>query len=405
MNTFEEYFLLEGGAAGHMAHPFDLNSVKTGNDLIVFFKKAVNSINKQKTSVKFDGLNISLKVVTGNDGKLQFALDRGSNKKEDIEGITIDKLEERFDKGHGMIPVGKFVLSVMNSSIDLIKPELKKLGLLNSSKFLNTEYVTKLTNVTEYDRNMIVFHGVNEFFTEKSKLRRTTRRVSKEVPYSKPTLNELVLKLRPVFNQHEFEVFGPTQAKSTSEVDYNKALSTPFGISFSPSDTETKTLKSWLQQAKNSKNIFVRDIKNKKILAMSKANYLYVLGGNPISNLVGDNRSYQKAIADGAIFYHATRMLGSELLKTMGSDAGELAKHEGVVIRDATLASVPVKITGEFIVKGMESKFNKSENQEDLGGYIGAINYANTTGNYMDKVNFVNRPDYGTPPRVGSFVS
>jgi DNA-directed RNA polymerase subunit M/transcription elongation factor TFIIS len=164
-----------------------------------------------------------------------------------------------------MIPVGKFVLSVMNSSIDLIMPELKKLGLLNSNKFLNTEYVTRLTNVTEYDRNMIVFHGVNEFFTEKSKIRRTTRRVSKEVPYSKPTLNELVLKLRPVFNQHEFEVFGPTQAKSTSEVDYNKALSTPFGISFSPSDTETKTLKSWLQQAKNSKNIFVRDIKNKKI--------------------------------------------------------------------------------------------------------------------------------------------
>jgi hypothetical protein len=73
-----------------------------------------------------DGLKIIFKVVTGDDGKLQFALDRGSTKKEDIEGITIDKLEERFDKGHGMIPVGKFVLSVMNSSIDLIMPELKK---------------------------------------------------------------------------------------------------------------------------------------------------------------------------------------------------------------------------------------------------------------------------------------
>ena len=29
--------LLEGGAAGHMAHPFDLGWVKTGRDLIKFF--------------------------------------------------------------------------------------------------------------------------------------------------------------------------------------------------------------------------------------------------------------------------------------------------------------------------------------------------------------------------------
>ena len=31
-----------GGAAGHMAHTFDLGDVRTGNDLIDFFNRARN---------------------------------------------------------------------------------------------------------------------------------------------------------------------------------------------------------------------------------------------------------------------------------------------------------------------------------------------------------------------------
>ena len=57
MIAFKEFLLLEGGAAGHMAHPFDLQNVKTGTDLINFFKAAANSVKNKKTAVKFDGLN------------------------------------------------------------------------------------------------------------------------------------------------------------------------------------------------------------------------------------------------------------------------------------------------------------------------------------------------------------
>ena len=41
-------FLLEGGAAGHMAHPFDLLTVNRGTDLVGFFKKAFNSLREVK---------------------------------------------------------------------------------------------------------------------------------------------------------------------------------------------------------------------------------------------------------------------------------------------------------------------------------------------------------------------
>ena len=33
-----------GGAAGHMAHPFDCREVRNGQDLINFYVKAVNAI-------------------------------------------------------------------------------------------------------------------------------------------------------------------------------------------------------------------------------------------------------------------------------------------------------------------------------------------------------------------------
>lgn len=410
MNTFSEYLLLEGGAAGHMAHPFDLKGVKTGTDLIRVFNYIKNSVKNEKTAVKFDGLNASVKLIKNDRGEFEYAFDRGSAKPIDIQGITQKNVDERFEKGHGMISVVNFLLPVLNSTINLTKSELIKLELTKPNRFLNIEYVTGQTNVTHYDRNMIVIHGINQFVPKYGKNKRLLSRSSVEVSYNENILNSYIEKIRPVFKQHGFEVFGPTKTKFEKDVNFNSALSKAFGIAFTETDTETRTLGNWLKSAKNPVGIFVRNIQGKKIPAMSKSNYLYVLGGSPISKLVGDNKSYQKAIADGAIFYHATRMLGNELLNALGSEAGELTKHEGIVIRDSKVASVPVKITGEFIVKGMESKFQKSENDEDLdyapgvSGLIGSLNYANTTGDYMGNKNKYRQPPYDSPPNPGAYT-
>jgi hypothetical protein len=54
-----------GGAAGHMRHPFDLQSVQSGEDLINIFedlKLLVGSGTGDLPNVKFDGANVSFKV-------------------------------------------------------------------------------------------------------------------------------------------------------------------------------------------------------------------------------------------------------------------------------------------------------------------------------------------------------
>ena len=80
-----------GGAAGHMQHPFDLPQVETGKDLIDFFNAAAQEVQQNPAAVKIDGVNVSFKLVEGP----QFAVDRGSLKPADIQGITLDRVGER----------------------------------------------------------------------------------------------------------------------------------------------------------------------------------------------------------------------------------------------------------------------------------------------------------------------
>ena len=154
-----------GGAAGHMNHPFDLGWVDTGNDLVDFFERAKTFVEKKGAgAVKIDGVNVSFKVV-GDEENKQFAVDRGSLKPIDIEGITMDRVDDRFPQGHGMRPAIKALLTILNKSLPNIKKELIELGMWDDpSLFLNTEYVAGTTNVTKYDENFLAIHGLNQFY-------------------------------------------------------------------------------------------------------------------------------------------------------------------------------------------------------------------------------------------------
>ena len=146
--------LTEGGAGGHMRHPFDLDDVKTGADLVKKFEQIGSEIkNGNLPDTKIDGVNTSIKIIDTPDGKA-YAMDRGSSKAIDVEGITVDRLPERFSAGHGMIPAGENVLGIFNDALKEAEPELEKLGVLDDpTKFFNMEYVKGTTNVLAYDHD------------------------------------------------------------------------------------------------------------------------------------------------------------------------------------------------------------------------------------------------------------
>jgi len=373
-----------GGAAGHMAHPFDLGSVRTGSDLIDFFNKAKEHLGTEGAgAVKIDGVNVSFKVVEI-DGQHEFAVDRGSLKEIDISGITMSRVDQRFPEGHGMRPAIKTLLAILNKALPAIKPQLKELGMWdNPSMFLNTEYVTGTTNVTDYDENFLAIHGLNQFYEKVAKSGASKGNVrpgaerpdgvkapSREVTYNPEIMETLIEKLNPTAAELGFKVYGsvPTTRAEDIDIDFSGTLSEPLTIKISGDREITKSLGDWLSSALNPDydSLKVR-VGDKMVTRHPLHKELYkaiAIDGVPVVKLV-DQADAERAI-NGALFMHATRMLGNDVLRGLTSPMGDLMSHEGVVLRDEEkFGPNPVKITGEFILGNLGGGFGGSVNENE----------------------------------------
>ena len=364
-----------GGAAGHMSHPFDLGWVNSGSDLLDFFEKAKTFVEKEGAgAVKIDGVNVSFKLV-GDDENKQFAVDRGSLKPIDIEGITMDRVDDRFPEGHGMRPAIRTLLTILNQALPEIKSELEDLGMWDDpSRFLNTEYVAGTTNVTKYDENFLAIHGLSQFYhkihtrtgSERPGMERPegVKAPSVEVSYNPAVMENLVKKLNAVSEEYGFRVYGSVPTEKMAEIDFADTLSQPFTVKVSDDREITKSLSDWLAEASNPRYKTVKLKNGNKTHALHKQLYMNILNGDlPIVDLIEDQDA--EAAIYGAVLMHATRVLGNDVLRSLTSPMGDVLNHEGIVMRDDKLfGSNPVKITGDFIVGNLAGGFGQV-NEED----------------------------------------
>jgi len=352
-SNINESLLLEGGAGGHMAHIFDIEKVKTGKDLVSAFEETTKFLQKNPAPVKIDGVNASIRL--GNvDGKREFVIDRGSSKDLDVKGVTKKNLPKRFDiPGHGMVKIGRKVLDIFNASLPLIKDELNKLGMIkNPNILLNIEYVEGKTNVQDYGKNFLAIHNLLEVTQNPGKKSRSTH----EIPYPKEALESLIKKMEPVAKKYGFEVVSSIPAKMEKTPNFNSVLSKSYSIVLAKGKKETKSLRDWLNQANNPKGLKLKLKDGKTVDALSKQVFLEVKKGTPVTEFV-ENPKDSKVAIDSFSIYEATMELGDALLKSMTSPLGPVDKQEGIVVRDKALSNEPFKITGSFIVRGLETSF------------------------------------------------
>lgn len=187
-----EEIINEGGAAGHMAHPFDLPNVTTGKDLIKSFEVAADSLKNEPGAVKIDGVNASIRLLN-NEGKREFAMDRGSKKALDLRGVTKADLEDRFGPGHGMIKAGGNVLDIFNAALPSTEEELNALGLLNDPNVMfNMEYVSGKSNVQDYGKNFLAIHGLLSIESKEVQGARKmlTKRITTEKNFDQADMDE-----------------------------------------------------------------------------------------------------------------------------------------------------------------------------------------------------------------------
>jgi len=189
-----------GGAAGHMAHPFDCREVRNGRDLINFYVKAVNAIplyeeesKGSSVSVKLDGVNTSFRLQKAdNPAGFMFVIDRGGKTpgeytKYDFEGVTPDNVVQRFkgNEEHGMVQVVNHMSKILNHNLMELKPHVEALGLFErmgpEGVFFDAEYYANadnpegpnaergykpVKNNVNYSQNYIAIHRLSEFYTE-----------------------------------------------------------------------------------------------------------------------------------------------------------------------------------------------------------------------------------------------
>ena len=263
-----------GGAGGHMRHPHDLNEVGDGEDVIALFRaipkylKSKEFAGGESSSLKLDGSNNGLRLAY-RDGRYQFVIDRGSKMELDVQGVSVDQLEDRF-KGevttdpvtgekittpHGMVASSRALLDMMNEPLqeapDEMYSTLKELGFLveaegrlmpDPTKYFSIEYVERVkfdhpenpelgrANVIYYPFDFIAFHGVSEFFEMVAKVGPQKGEVvrqgpkpgpedegpGKPIPYNRAALNKLVELVTP-YAPEGFRVFGPVSLKVAAE--------------------------------------------------------------------------------------------------------------------------------------------------------------------------------------------
>lgn len=344
-----------GGAAGHMAHPF--NIVHSGNELHNLFMRAYTHVNDNPShaSVKIDGLNVSVKLVNASTkAAKEFALDRGSNKPLDVAGIRKIDLQARFGDGHGMVTKAGVVLDILNASVPKIKQELKQLGMWdNSDLLLNMEYVEGKSNVQAYGCNFLAVHGLLESYYATQK-----RRATHEVDFASITMERLIEKINRVANDYGFKVLGSVSVNSVGYPDFSKELEQRYTIRCNKDVSLTKSLRDWLCSVEQiPHNVTLKLANGKKAEALSKEVFVGILNGIVLSEYLEDPISSLSDAVNGFVCYLATMKLGEAFLSAYTSELGTVNEQEGVVIRGLTVH--PFKITGSFILRGMQSSFQK----------------------------------------------
>ena len=392
------------GTPGHMQHPFDVPRVKTGQDLINYFKKIAGHLSANPGSVKFDGTNVSFKLVddestpTGKD----FRMDRGTTYAGSVKGMTTEDAYEFWDEGHGMPPAIEELLKIFNEALPQLKPELKALGMWDdSTKFFNTEYMKKgKTNVIEYAEKILAIHGINQFYEKKAPKKWVESGKSMDRPglerpdwhfqndpetgkpfkkpgsievadYDKEALGRIIEKVKPIAEKYDISLVGDVPTELIADIDFTKTLERPFSIRTTEDETQTRTLEDWLLDAVNpwdakvTKKAIIRnpetgaeEITSKEVPAIGKEVYVAIeVDKIPLNQFLLNPEQDVITAINGALFNHATLTLGMDVKRALGSSKGSLEGHEGVVLRG--LEDRPLKVTGDFILKGRSGEIKK----------------------------------------------
>ena len=160
--VYKEQRLTEGGAYGHMSHPFDDKDLTFGDLKNIIEMGLGGQLNREDdVTEKLDGQNL---MISWKNGKLITARNKGHLKNKGENALGIKGMQSKF-KGRGNIK-NAFVFAVkdLQKAISGLSKKQQDKIFGQGSIWMNLEVLwPKSENVVNYDLAEIIFHGAIEY--------------------------------------------------------------------------------------------------------------------------------------------------------------------------------------------------------------------------------------------------
>ena len=160
--TWWKRLLMEGGAYGHMAHPFDDKSL-TFSDLKTIIELGLGGQLNREDNVteKLDGQNL---MISWRDGKLIAARNKGHLKNGGKTALDAKGIGSKFAGRGNIANAFSFAMKDLGKAIGSLSEKQRIKIFNNGHNFMNLEIMWPASaNVIDYDVATIVFHGALKY--------------------------------------------------------------------------------------------------------------------------------------------------------------------------------------------------------------------------------------------------
>ncbi len=159
--SLKEGVLNEGGAYGHMNHPFDTELGLTFGDLKLIIDGALNG-KLEFTREKTDGQ--ALAISYRKDRGIIAARNKSHLKDRGLNALDIKGVSDKFANRGGLTDAYNFAMRDLESAISKLSNAQREKIFKDGSKFMNIEVIwPESVNVIPYGQPLLVFHGTMEY--------------------------------------------------------------------------------------------------------------------------------------------------------------------------------------------------------------------------------------------------
>jgi len=159
----ESKLISEGGAAGHMSHPFDDKDLTFADLKEMIRRSLAGELNVEKeVTEKLDGQNL---MFSWKDGKLVSARNQGHLKNAGANAPDVTAFESIFaDRPDNIRDAFVSAVKDLESAISKLSDAQKNKVFKEGERFMNIEVMTPATqNVIPQNVDMLVFHGTQAY--------------------------------------------------------------------------------------------------------------------------------------------------------------------------------------------------------------------------------------------------